>query len=458
MSDRFARSRWFQDGRFGLFLHWGAYTTWEGEEWVRSIERISIEDYQPAVDGFRPHDFDPHVWAETAAASGVSYAVMGAKHHEGFCLFDSKLTTYTTMHNGLGRDVVAEFLDAFRARGIKVGLYYSLLDWHHPDYPVVGDEHHPHRDDPVWADHAPCFDRYLDYMHGQIEELVTGYGKLDILWFDFSYGELKGEAWRADELVRMIRRHQPDVLINNRLETSGGGLGSIVTDSPTPWAGDWVSPEQLIPADGIRDSRGEPVPWEACITHNNHWGYYRGDNAFKTPRMIVRKLVEIVSKGGNLLLNVGPKGDGTFPAESTQMLHDVGEWLDVNGESIYGAGLAGLPKPEWGYYTRRGDTVYAHVLEQPIGPLALTGIERERVASMRLLADGRSLAPVELWLTDAFPDTVFVSFGDDAAYTHDLPDEIDTVIAIELHPDPDAEARRVPSEELAHREAAASAV
>lgn len=432
MTDRFARSAWFREDRFGLFIHFGGYTVIQDEAWWRSMERVSIEDYQPAIDGFRPQNFDPERWADDAAKAGMKYAVMVAKHHEGFCLFDSKLTDYTSMNNGFGRDLVREFLDAFRARGIKVGLYYSLLDWHHPDYPAYEDEHHPHRGDPAWADHRPDFPRYLDYMHAQVEELVSGYGKLDILWFDFSYGSMIGDTWKADELLAMVRRHQPDILINNRLETSGGGFGSLVEEDPSDWAGDWVSPEQLIPAEGIRNVKGESVPWEANFTHNNNWGYFRGDTAFKPTKTIVRKLVEIVSKGGNMLLNVGPQPDGSFPEESVRMLHEVGDWMERNSESIYGAGIAGIPKPEWGYYTRRGNTLYAHVFEGPIGPLALTGVDKAAVRSLRLLTTGQTIEPVTFWLTEPYPDTVFVSFGENPQFTYPLPDGVDTVIAIEL--------------------------
>ncbi|HEU5222875.1 MAG TPA: alpha-L-fucosidase [Candidatus Lumbricidophila sp.] len=432
MSTTPARTTWFTDARFGLFVHFGAYSVLGGEEWARSIDRLSIEEYQPAIDGFVPDQLDLTEWARCAAAAGMKYAVLTAKHHDGFCLFDSALTDYTTMHNGLGRDIVAEFIAAFRAEGIRVGLYYSLLDWHHPDYPVVGDAHHPHRDDPAWANHAPQFDRYVDYLHGQVRELVTNYGQIDIIWFDFSYDGMVGEKWRAAELVEMVREHQPNILINNRLETSGGGFGSIVSGHPTGWAGDWVSPEQLIPEGGIRNDLGELVPWEACFTHNNHWGYFKGDESFKSPRLLIRKLVEIVANGGNMLLNVGPMPSGQFPQPSIDALGELGLWLDRNGESVFGAGPAALPKPTWGYYTRRGTTLYAHVLEQPIGPLALVGVPADQVQSMRLVESGATLERVELWLTDAYPDTVFVSFGDNPAFTYPLPDDVDTVIAIEL--------------------------
>jgi alpha-L-fucosidase len=181
--------------------------------------------------------------------------VLTAKHHDGFCLFDSKLTDYKSTNTPCGRDLVREFLDAFRAEGIRVGLYYSLLDWHHPDYPKYNDPIHPMRNNPKFEQEHTDFDKYLDYMHGQIRELCTEYGKIDIFWFDFSYGSMRGEKWRASELVKMIRKYQPDVILDNRLEVSGEGFGSLVTSDPTDYCGDFVSPEMLIPPQGIRDTR-----------------------------------------------------------------------------------------------------------------------------------------------------------------------------------------------------------
>ena len=430
MHERFARSEWFRHDRFGLFIHWGAYAVPARGEWVRSYERISVEGYQPYVDAFQPNRFDPEAWADAAAAAGMKYAVLTAKHHDGFCLFDSALTDYSTMHNGFGRDVVAEFLAAFRARGIRVGLYYSLLDWHHPDYPAYGDAYHPMRDDSSWASREHDFDRYLDYLHGQVRELCTNYGDLDLLWFDFSYGDKTADAWRAAELVEMVRNLQPNVLIDNRLEASGGEKGSIVTQNPTAFSGDFASPEQIIPAEGIRNDIGEPVPWEACITLNNNWGYNAFDDLWKPPELVVRKLVECVSKGGNLLLNVGPDARGRFPEPAVEILHAVGSWLHENGESIYGAGPSGLPKPEWGRYTERDGTVYAHVFEAQVGPLALTELDLETIESVRLVRNATRLRLANAWIAEGNPGIAFVSFGSDEAYTYPLPDPIDTVLAI----------------------------
>lgn len=425
---------WFTDSRFGMFIHWGAYSVAGRGEWLRSHERMSAEDYQPFVDGFTPDQFDPEAWADLAVRAGMKYAVLTAKHHDGFALFDSAHGDFTTMHNGLGRDVVREFLTAFRRRGLKVGLYFSLIDWSHPDFPVFDDAHHPHRGDEAYRAVEHDFDRYLDFMHAQVREIVTGYGRLDLLWFDFSYDDMTGERWRAAELIEMIREAQPDVLLNNRLEANGGSFGSIVTTEPKPWAGDFVSPEQLVPADGIRDENGAPVRWESCLTMNNHWSHFRGDEAYKSSRLIIRKLVEVVSKGGNLLLNVGPLPDGRIGAAETEILEEIGAWLGVHGESVYGAGYAGLPKPEWGYYTRRGDVLYAHALEPQVGPLALVGVDAGSIAQLEV--EGEPVERADSWLIEAYPDIAFVSFGDDdPAFTYDLPDPVDTVVTIHLEPE-----------------------
>ncbi len=266
-------------------------------EWIRSYERISIEDYQQYFDEFDPVDFDPRAWAKAAKQAGMRYAVFTAKHHDGFaCMTASTRTTRpptprqaATWSGSMWRRSGAE--------GLKVGLYFSIIDWYHPDYPplatgstLCGTTRHT-------AANSMSFDNYLRYMHAQIEELVTNYGQIDLLWFDFSYDELCGEAWRATDLVRMVRRHQPQVLIDNRLEVSGEGFGSLITEHPNEYCGDFVSPEQIIPPHGVVDYKGDPVPWEACITMNNNWCFHATDRFYKPAPMLVRKLVECVSKG-----------------------------------------------------------------------------------------------------------------------------------------------------------------
>ena len=421
------RMKWFTEARFGMFIHWGVYALPARGEWIRSDERMTIEDYEPYVQAFDPREFDADRIALAAKNAGMRYAVMTAKHHDGFCMFDSRLTGYTSMRT-CGRDFVREYIEAFRRQGIRAGLYYSLLDWHHPDYPHYGDKHHPMRDNGAYRDYTYDFGKYLAYMHGQIRELCTNYGKIDILWTDFSYDPLRADAWHGEELVRMIRSLQPDIILNNRLEASGEGFGSLVEEHPKITSGDFVSPEQIIPPDGIRNVHGEPVPWEACITMNNHWGYCADDHYFKSSIMCIRKLAECVSKGGNLLLNIGPDAEGRIPSGSAGVLSEIGEWMAKNGESIYGCGYSGIDKPEYGRITAKDNVLYYHVTEPMIGAIPLPGIRKEQIASITLLHDGSNLSAAENWITNNYPDLVFVSLGDDPA----LPDPVDTVIRVIL--------------------------
>lgn len=431
IEERKERVKWFCHDRFGMFIHWGLYSIIGRGEWVMSTEQIPLAQYVPYAQEFHPEHFDPAAWAKMARMAGMKYVVLTAKHHDGYCLFDSKLTDYTSM-TSCGKDLVREFVEAVRAEGLKVGLYYSVIDWHHPDFPKYHDRHHPMRGNEAYKDEHIDFDRYLAYMHGQVEELVRNYGKLDILWFDFSYDHLRGEAWKAAELIRMVRNYQPHVLIDNRLEASGDGFGSIVTAHPADYCGDFASPEQIIPPEGIRDVFGNPVPWELCTTMNNNWGYCPADRNYKSSTVLIRKLVECVSKGGNMLLNVGPDGNGRVDPISTQTLAQIGHWMARNGASIHGCGSAGIPKPEWGRYTRKGNKLYAHILEAPIGPLALTGVNKDSILRIRRLADGSEVKRGESWSTSEYQDIPFVTLGEVPHFSYPLPDEIDTVLEITL--------------------------
>lgn len=422
------RMKWFTHDRFGMFIHWGLYAIPARGEWVRSTEEIPEEEYVPFFKEFNPVDFDPKKWARLAKQAGMKYAVLTAKHHDGFCLFDSQYTDWKVTNTPYGKDIVREYLDAFRAEGIRVGLYYSLLDWHHPDYPAYGDRNHPMRNNEAWKDKVHNFDNYLDYMHAQIRELCTNYGKIDMMWFDFSYDDLKGEAWRGSELVRMVRSLQPGIILDNRLEASGSGFGSIATDNPLEYSGDYVSPEQIIPQSGFKDSHGRNICWEACITMNDNWGYAAKDKNFKPAEMIIKKLVECVSKNGNMLLNVGPDAKGNIPDESIAILEKIGEWMRKNKESIYGCGGCDLPKPENGRITRKGKTLYYHIMENSIGGIPLQGISLDQVESIRLVCDGTEIQPLNNWIVANYPDVVFV----EASKTVHLPDSIDTVIAVNL--------------------------
>ena len=428
------RTKWFLEDRFGMFIHWGLYAIPAAGEWIRSERRMSVEEYEEYFKEFDPVDYDPKKWAKLAKEAGMKYAVMTAKHHDGFCLFDSKLTDYKATNTKAGRDLVREYLDAFRAEGLKVGLYYSLIDWHHPDYPKYDDWHHPMRGREEYKDEKIDFDRYLDYMHGQVKELVTEYGKLDILWFDFSYGEMCGEKWKAEELIRMVRSYQPDVIIDNRLEGSGEKNGSIMSANPLSYSGDFASPEQIIPPFGIRDDNGELVPWELCATMNNHWGYCSWDHTFKSAKTIIQKLVECVSKGGNMMMNVGPDARGNIPGESVEILKEVGKWMQKNGNSVYGCTISEFSKPEWGRYTQKGNKVYAHIYETPLGALPLYGIAPERIQKMRYLADGSQVDRGEAWNTKLYPDVAFAALGENPVCSYPLKDETDTVVEITLVP------------------------
>jgi alpha-L-fucosidase len=431
IEERTQRTKWFLDDRFGMFIHWGLYAIPARGEWVRSVEKISTEEYQQYFDEFDPINYNPSEWAKLAKAAGMKYAVMTAKHHDGFCLFDSKLTDYKATNTKAGRDLVREYLEAFRAEGLKVGLYYSIIDWHHDDYPAFSDANHPMRGNEKYRDKTHNFDRYLDYMHGQVRELCTNYGKIDIMWYDFSYGEMSGEKWRATELVNMVRTLQPHIILDNRLEGSGDSISSIVTDNPEIYAGDFACPEQIIPPSGIIDERGRPVPWEACITLNNNWGYCASDKSYKSPKQIVRKLVECVSKNGNLLLNVGPNAKGEIPKESVEILSEVGKWMRKNEKSICRCGKSDFPKPEWGYYTQNGKLLYAHVFEESIGPVCLIGLEG-KIKKARLLSDGSELKLVKPWNASQFSDSAFFNFGSPEHLTYKLPDDTDTVVELEL--------------------------
>lgn len=427
------RVKWFEADRFGMFIHWGLYAIPARGEWVRGWEQISAEDYMEYFNEFDPVDYDPKQWAKLAKKAGMKYAVMTAKHHDGFCLFDSKLTDFKATNTKAGRDLIREYVDAFRAEGIKVGLYYSLIDWHHPDYPHYNDLHHPARGKEEFKNHHEIeqFDRYLEYMHGQVREICSNYGKLDILWFDFSYGDMRGEKWKATELVTMIRKLQPNVLIDNRLEVSGEGFGTALTDHPNIYAGDFVSPEQIIPPKGILRDNGTPMTWEACLTMNNHWGYCYFDHDFKPADMIIKKLIECVSKNGNMLMNVGPDAKGNIPKESVDILTKVGEWMHRNGDSVYHCGACSLEKPEWGRYTQKGNKIYAHVMEPIVGSVPVT-IPEEKIQKVRLLQTGIELPLGKNWMTANYPDYTFIALNPNTGFTYSLPDPIDTVIEITL--------------------------
>ncbi len=422
------RIQWYKDARFGMFIHWGLYAIPARGEWVRSNEEITKEEYMNYFYEFNPQNFDPAQWAKAAKAAGMKYVILTAKHHDGFCLFDSKYTKFKSTNTQLKKDIVKEFTDAVRKEGLKVGLYFSLLDWFHNDYPHYGDKFHPMRNNKNYTNENRDFNSYLKYMHNQVEELCTNYGKIDILWFDFSYDDMRGEKWKATELIKMVRKHQPDVIIDNRLEVSGEGKGSLAMCNPTPYHGDFVSPEQIVPPEGVTNINGEPLMWESCVTMNNNWGYHGTDNNFKSGEMLIKKLVECVSKGGNMLLNVGPDANGNIPPQSMKILDEIGQWMNKNSASRYKCGPSGLPKPDYGRITADmgGNIKYVHVFENTIGPLPLPGFKKDEIKSIRELATGREVPLSTSWVHSDYPDMCFANLGPNPI----LPDSTDYVLKI----------------------------
>ncbi len=422
------RMEWYLDARFGMFIHWGLYSIPARGEWLRSEEEITKEDYMKYFEEFNPSDYNPKAWARAAKEAGMKYVVLTAKHHDGFCLYDSQYTDFKSTNTKLGRDVVKDFVEAVREEGLKVGLYFTIIDWYHDDYPHYGDKFHPMRKNPEFNNEGRNFDNYLTYMHNQIREICTNYGKIDLLWFDFSYDDMRGEKWKATELMSMVRSLQPDVIIDNRLECSGEGLGSLAACDPTPYHGDFVTPEKMIPPNGIQDVQGNDIAWEACVTMNNNWGFCAVDHFFKPASMLIKKLVECVSKGGNMILNVGPDARGNIPEESMEILKGIGDWMKKNGSSIYGCGKTQIPKPDYGRVTGKGNHLYFHLFENTIGPVPLLGVPKDRVKGIRYLATGAEVPVSTSWVHSDYPDIVFADLGPDPI----LPDQTDTVLEVIL--------------------------
>jgi alpha-L-fucosidase len=396
---------------------------------VKNVERLTDEQYQKYFDSFTSEHYNPKEWARLAKKAGMKYAVLTTKHHEGFCLFDSKYTDYKSTNCPAGRDLVKEFVEAFRAEGIKIGFYYSLLDWHHPDYPHCGDTRHPQRDNPDYPDEGRNWDNYLEYMHNQVRELCTNYGKIDIMWFDFSYDDMKGEKWGATKLVEMVRSLQPDILIDNRLMGAGYvDVNSFNFDELPIYCGDFVSPEQVTPSTGILDCNGRAIPWEACITtQQESWGYVEGNDSFMSARDVIYMLVDCVSKNGNLIINVGPTAKGEFPKQSVELLEEVGEWMRHNGESIYGCGSVDLPQPEWGRLTGKDGVVYAHFFDKSGYCLSVNGLEADKVDYGLFVEDYAECKVGEFWNKSLCGTNLAVPFK-----KAKMKNKIDTVIKLVL--------------------------
>jgi alpha-L-fucosidase len=372
---------WFAHDRFGLFIHWGLYALGARHEWLKHHEQFEDSDYdQRYFRHFDPDLYDPRLWARAAGAAGMKYFVITTKHHEGFCLWDSKLTDYKSTNTPAGRDLLRPMVEAFREQNMRVGFYHSVIDWHHPHY-VVDPHIGPHRlKDRDALNQGRDQMKYADYLHGQIRELLSDFGQVDILWCDYSYpkedGSGKGrDDWRSEELYKIIRELAPDIVLNDRLDLESG------------W--DIKTPEQYQPREWVRVN-GQPVVWEACQTFSGSWGYHRDESSWKSVSQLVEMLVDTVSKGGNLLLNVGPTGRGEFDARALDCLSGMGEWMKRHSRSIYGCTAAPetFATPQDCRLTYNPDTnrMYVHVFTWPFKTLFLDGFA-DKVEYAQLLND-----------------------------------------------------------------------
>jgi len=375
-------ARWFVHDRFGMFIHWGLYALPARHEWVKNRERIPDTEYDRYFRHFNPYLFNPAEWARCAREAGMRYFVITTKHHEGFCLWDSKYTDYKATNTPYGKDLLRPMVEAFRAEGLKVGFYYSLIDWHHPEFPI--DRIHPLRDDPqARASNAQRDVRkYADYMYHQLEELMTEFGRVDYLFLDFSYPGEDGKGrddWQSERLIRMIRRLQPHILINDRADLLD-----------TDWGWDFRTPEQFMVRNWVRVN-GQKVLWETCQTFSGSWGYHRDETTWKSVGQLVRMLIDTVSKGGNLLLNVGPTALGTFDDRAIERLEGIGRWMRLHGPSIYGCTQAPpefqVPQDCRLTYNPEKKRLYVHIFSWPIGELHLDGYAG-RVGYAQFLHDG----------------------------------------------------------------------
>jgi alpha-L-fucosidase len=342
---------------------------------------INDADYQKYFDHFDPDLYNPSTWAQEAKNAGMKYFVVTSKHHDGFCLWDSALTDYKATNTPAKRDLLKPMVNAFRDEGFKVGFYHSVIDWHHPEYSVDG--FHPMREDVDYrtASQSRDITKYREYLYGQTRELLTQFGKLDLMWFDFSYSDRdwgwakgKGRAeWDAERLLAMVRELQPSVLVNDRLEVGG----------------DFKTPEQYQPA-GRMVVDGQPVTWEACQTLNGSWGYDRDNLDWKPVDLLIRMLVDAVSKDGNMLLNVGPNARGEFEPRALERLRGIGAWMRLHGRAIYGCGMSDFTPPPDCRYTKNGNRLYLHIFSWPFRHLHLAGLG-SRVKYAQFLHDGSEI-------------------------------------------------------------------
>ncbi len=346
------RMGWWTKARFGMFVHWGLYSIPGRGEWLMYQEHIPVEEYRQLADKFTAEEYDPAEWVAVAKDAGMKYMVITTRHHDGFCLFDSEASEFNATRSAAGRDLIAEFVEACRDADMRIGFYYSLVDWRFPG--VL--PHHPRKPDSVYVP-------MVRQAHAQVRELCTNYGPIDILWYDMMIPH-DPALWHSRELSAMARRLQPGIIINDR-----AGIPE-----------DFSTPENAVTP--------QPGPWESCFSMNRTWGYATYDRNYKSVREIIRILASCTSENGNLLLNVAPEGSGRLPSEGVERLRRVGQWIRVNGKAIYGAGRSPVGAPALGVASRVGNTVYLLIQRWPGStvPFAWCG---SKVMSARLLSSGQ---------------------------------------------------------------------
>jgi len=390
-AQREARMKWWREARFGMFIHWGAYAvaagTYKGVrvpglgEWIMNDAHIPVAEYEQLVHQFNPTGFDADAWVRAAKGAGMKYIVITSKHHDGFALFDSKVSSYDIVDaTPYHRDVIRALAAAAHRQGLRFGAYYSIMDWHHPDaqqpnYPEYNST----------TSHNAHFDRYVEsYMKPQLRELISQYPEIDVLWFDGEWIADWSDA-RGKDIYDFLHALKPSLIINNRVGHTRHGMSGLNREGQVG-LGDFGTPEQEVPPQGLPG-----VDWETCMTMNDTWGFKSYDDDWKDTRTLLRTLIDVASKGGNLLLNVGPTAEGLLPTPILNRLGEIGSWMQVNGDAIYGTTVSPYGQPAWGRYTAKGSTVYAHVFDWPKnGRLELTGMT-EAPARAYLLADKHTL-------------------------------------------------------------------
>jgi len=417
---RDARMKWWRDARFGMFIHWGLYAIPAGEwnskknhgEWIRTTAQIPLEEYDKFVQQFNPVKFDAEDWVKMAKDAGMKYIVITSKHHDGFNLFNSNETDFDVMSTPFHRDILKELSDACHKYGMKMCWYHSIMDWHHPDYL-------PRRD---WEKNRSAvgadYKRFFEYLKAELKELLTNYGEIGVLWFD---GEWES-TWNSKygiELYNYVRSLQPNIIINNRVGVGRNDMEGSTKEGE--FGGDFGTPEQQIPATGLPG-----VDWETCMTMNDHWGYNKYDKNFKSTKELLQMIADIASKGGNYLLNVGPTAEGLFPQESIDRLKEIGAWMKVNGESIYGTRASPFAKLDLGRCTQKtigkNTRLYLHVFNWPVdGKLTVPGIFNKPVQAY-LLSDSQK----KLLATTRKEDAIIVDVPSIS------PDEINSVVVLDI--------------------------